>query len=172
MGYPTVAPPVYQIQSGAHEVLGGPTYCVTQQSQYESFARIGWVLKAIDAVKQIQKGYSEWVDMDVHQANIHAAVDVWTRLRTTKFEILSYRAIRDSRKKKDHLEKYKTAYEKDVGPITDNVFGPLCTTIFQICSEPDQPAVKDSKPKAPPSTVKTSATGSVGGSTSSKAAKK
>jgi hypothetical protein len=105
------------------------------------------VCELLDDYKEIMNDLTEWVDLKAYTSNYHAALDIYVRMRTTKFEMLCLRTIRDSRRKYDHIFKYKESFQEDVGDFHDTVFGVLCSELDKILAEPPQPVEGDQSSK-------------------------
>ncbi len=55
----------------------------------------------------------EWLDDDSSATAIQEASDIFIKARMTKCEVLTMRAMWDSRKKAEHLERCTTSFVKD-----------------------------------------------------------
>jgi hypothetical protein len=119
----------------------------------------------IDAFTAIKRDFVGWIDLDPSTSSLHAARDIYHRMRTTKFEMLCIRTIRDSRRKYDHIVKYRDSFQEDVGDFHDHVYGPLVSQIDSILSNPPPPEadapVKKGTPTMPSVAAKPAASGSL-----------
>jgi hypothetical protein len=62
--------------------------------------------KALDTAISMKSAVTAWVDEGTITASVASAFAVYSRALMTKCEVLTIRAMRDSRPKKKHIDKY------------------------------------------------------------------
>jgi hypothetical protein len=84
-------------------------------------------------VTSVRESLASWIVDDVSVGALVAANDIWIRARVTKTEVYCLRAMRDSRKKGDHLLKYTNSFTEDTKvPWQEHLFEPLVKAIQDI----------------------------------------